>query len=301
MSEHYPRIRLNSQGERGPRLYIRESLSLTFYMRRSHQEAVHDVLRALEVFRRSVKPDALAWYADSTSGDWEEFDSQGQLHVRRELLEWPAAQVWLRESPSVTTGYEFLYKGHLLEGQAETVTSAVSFLLPTEALEEGGPERTRELALVLARQLPFDSGHGGLCFNFPEGIVGTTEAIRELAFRYPGLDIPGLHFDSLDLGRRINGVHWLNFLGPPVLEALSGSDALRARLHTAGTTVQDLERGCALVTLGPWPEAGDLEQGRDLPGHQELARVLEPWLYLERANWGGFSDEEVRRWERRFL
>jgi hypothetical protein len=56
-----------------------------------------------------------------------------------------------------------------------------------------------------------------------------------------------------------------------------------------------------VVTLGKWPEAGDTEQGHTLPAYRELARVLEPWLHMKRACWGGFSAEDMRRWERRFL
>ena len=60
-----------------------------------------------------------------------------------------------------------------------------------------------------------------------------------------------------------------------------------------------------LVTLGQWPEAGDLVHGRDLPAYRELARVLEPWLDeffpAEVNSWRGYTEEEVRRWWRRFL
>lgn len=93
----------------------------------------------------------------------------------------------------------------------------------------------------------------------------------------------------------------MNFLGQPVLGDVGGTEGLRARLHSPGTTVQELAEGRALVTLGTWPEAGDLEQGQTLPAYRELARVLEPWQYRRKARWGGFSAEDMRRWERRFL
>jgi hypothetical protein len=301
MNEHYPQVRLYSTVDETRYLYIRESLALTFYMRRSHQEVVHEVMRALEIYRRSVKPTRLGWYADPYTGDWDEFDDKGQSYIQKELLKEPATHVWICELPDTTTGYEFLYQGRLLEAQHLGVTSAVSFILPTEFMEAHGPGRVRELALELAGELPFTSGHAGLCFNFPESVLGTTGAIRELSFRHPGLDIAGLHFGSLSIGTRVNGVHWLNFLGQPVLRELGGPEGLRARLHSPGTLVEDMKNGRALVTLGAWPEAGDLEKGETLPAYQELARVLEPWLYLGRGAWSGFSDEDMRRWERRFL
>ncbi|HEX8433891.1 MAG TPA: DUF3396 domain-containing protein, partial [Archangium sp.] len=58
-SKHYPRIRLESQ--RG-RLLMREGLSLCFYMHRPHEEVAPAVARSLEVYRRAVKPGALAWF-----------------------------------------------------------------------------------------------------------------------------------------------------------------------------------------------------------------------------------------------
>jgi hypothetical protein len=68
----------------------------------------------------------------------------------------------------------------------------------------------------------------------------------------------------------------MNFLGQPVLGELGGVAGLRSLLHSPGTTVHELNGERAVVTLGPWPEAGDLAQGRTLPAYRELAPVLEP-------------------------
>ncbi|HYO55182.1 DUF3396 domain-containing protein [Archangium sp.] len=296
MSEHYPRIRIDKIVGARRSLLIRESVSITFYMKRSHQEVVRDVIRALDAYSRTAGPQALCWYADPYSGDWDELDDKGWAYIRRLMIEEPATSIWLRELPNATTGYGFLYHGHLLEVCATDAASTVSFHLPTEYLEEHGPGRVRELALELAAVLPFNSGHAGLCFDFPESVLGTLDAISDLSFRHPGLDIPGVLFTSLSIGTTVNGVHWLNFLGQPVLQELGGAAGLRARLRSPGTTVQELNGERAVVTLGAWPEAGDTEQGHTLPAYRELARVLEPWLHL-----GRFSQESLRRWERRFL
>ncbi|WP_233261894.1 DUF3396 domain-containing protein [Vitiosangium sp. GDMCC 1.1324] len=276
-------------------------MSITFYMKRSHQEVVQHVLRALEVYRRAVKPPSLGWYAHPYNEDWDELDDKGWAYIRQHMLEEPAAYLWLSESPSETLGYEFLYDGLLLEIYERDPASQVSFFLPTEYLEEHGPGRVRELAMELAAELPFNSGHAGLCFHFPGAVLGITRPIRDLSFRYPGLDIPEARSATLAIGTRIDGVHWLNFLGQPVLEELGGAEGLRARLHSPSSTVQELDAERVVVSLGKWPEAGDTEQGHTLPAYRELARVLEPWLYMARPVEPSFSEEDMRRWERRFL
>jgi hypothetical protein len=44
-----------------------------------------------------------------------------------------------------------------------------------------------------------------------------------------------------------------------------------------------------------------VERGDVLPAYRELARVLEPWLYSRHVRMLRRSEEETRRWERRFL
>jgi TseV toxin immunity protein TsiV len=301
MSDHYPRIRIDKSNGEQKLLCIRESVSITFYMKRSHQEVVQQVLNALDVYRRAVGPQALTSYAHPYNEDWYELDDEGWAYIRQHMLEEPAAYPWLCQSDSETLGYEFNYNGLLLEIYEGDAASQVSFYLPTQYLEEHGPGRVRELALELAAELPFNSGHAGLCFHFPDTILGATRRIRELSFRYPGMDIPGARSSASSIGTRLDGVHWMNFLGPPVLEKLGGAVGLRARLHSPGTTVQELDEERVVVTLGKWPEAGDTEQGHTLPAYRELARVLEPWMYMNRCILNGFSEEDMRRWQRRFL
>ena len=116
------------------------------------------------------------------------------------------------------------------------------------------------------------------------------------------MDIPSVGFTSWYIGTQLRGPAWLTFLGQPLLGELGGVEGLRAHLHAPETTVQDLSQERAVVTLGPWPEAGNTEQGQFLPAYQELARVTEPWLYHRPpALDSSFPPQDWRRWERRFL
>lgn len=307
MTGKYPQIRLCRTIDDEQYLGLRESVSICFYMRRSHQDVVQDVLRSLEVYRRAIGPHALAWYPDS-NGDWQELDAGGWEKIREEMSHPRGAYVSLHGSPSSVTGYEFSYRGFQLDdlpfSEDKGTVCAVAFWLPSEYLEAYGPARVRQIALELASELPFNSGHAGLSLHFFEGLLTAEEhrLVRDLAFRYPGVDVPALQKTFRSIDTRVKGVHWLTFLGQPVLGELGGITGLRARLHFGGGKVQEMEGERAVLTLGEWPEAGDSEKGEKLPAYRELAKVLEPWLYrAPEPFWSRGTLEEMGRWERRFL
>jgi hypothetical protein len=298
MSRHYPRIRILAESGQ---LLIREGLSIDFYMRRAHAEVAPAVLRSLDAYLRAVGSQALGWYADE-AGSWRKLDAAGWALIRREMLANFHLIFELADVSVSENRYRFAYHGKPLDSPEPGAMSAVSFWLPTEYLEEHGPEQVRRLALEIAALLPFNSGQVGLSFNCETDLVGVRREVRALCFRYPGLDIPQLEWLSWNIGTRLRGPSWLTFLGQPVLGELGGAAGLRARLHSPDTTVRELEGARALVTLGPWPQAGDTERGDVLPAYRELARVLEPWLYHEeRSRSLDFPPEDLRRWEHRFL
>jgi hypothetical protein len=205
------------------------------------------------------------------------------------------------------TGFKLTYSARIPSRARPPSDHDVSYLagtLPTEYIEEHGPAAVKELLLDLASGLHFASGHAGLSFDSLVGDVFFTSRIRTELLRHPGLSLN--HGSAPDwMGTRVDGVHWLNFLGPPVLQELGGVSALRSRLHSPETTVQTINGTRAVVSLGDWPEAGDLTQGNSLPAYRELGRVLEPWLdkpfNAPRFRVEGFTPEEAMSWARRFL
>jgi hypothetical protein len=300
MSEHYPRIRI--QAKNGT-VVAREGLRLTFYMRPPHQMIVQAVMYALETYLRAVGPNALGVYANE-EGEWRELNEQGWSLIRHQLEEYDCPTITL-EAPDVSGTYSFLYWGKDLAflsrmNEPDAMCEA-TFWLPTEFLEEHGPGRVRALAMEIASLLPLCSGSCGLAFLGGLDLVGVSRAVARYWMRYPGIDVSSESGYSWDVGTRIRGPHWVNFLGQPLMGELGGAEGLRARLLNPGTTVQDLGGDKVVITLGEWPEAGDVERGDVLPAYRELARVLEPWLYRSRVPVIRRPEEETRRWERRFL
>jgi hypothetical protein len=303
MSERYPRIRIQSEGDY---IVIRDGLSLCFYMHRSHQGMGPAVLGALDTFMRFLAPETLAIYPDM-EGYWHQLDDNAWERIRKDLLESEYPFVRIASDSNGVSEFLFEYRGVSLENTGpfdDPGRSCVAtFHLPTEYLDQHGPGKVRELALELAAHLPFNSGQASLSFNALMDLVGVARRVRDICFRYPGMDVIDESVAN-DIGTRVRGAYWLTFLGQPVLGELGGVEGLRTRLSSPGTTVQPLAGDRAVVTLGEWPEAGDLEAGRNLPAYRELARVLEPWLYHCEPDafvHYDFSSADRLRWERRFL
>jgi len=298
MSKHPPRIRLRKPN--GVPIAC-DALSINFYMRHPHHELAPALVRSFERYRHAMGGHVLGQYLEET-GNWAELDDSGWERLQRETLDAPFANYDLREMTGEESLYRLDYRGPLFVPPSEEPNRvcAVSFWLPSEYLEEHGPGQVRELALELAAPLPFCSGHAGFAFNTEHDLLYAKPELRKLCFLHPGMDAPRISRLAIELGTKVRSASWLTLLGQPVLGELGGATGLRSRLHSPDVTVQELEGERVVVTLGPWPEAG--EDGRMPPAYRELARLLEPWLFHEKYLVDStLTPEELRRWERRLL
>jgi len=302
----------------------RDVVRIIFFIPQDHHHLTAGVTHALDSYLREIEghPNAIV-YGKCCWWEYSRLD-EGEWQLIREMLEPKAPRYFddyepheafypgkdgadpyfvLRGEPG--SGYAFSYHARLpwREPPPHSV-SVLTATLPTEYLEERGAEHLREFARDMASRLPFASGHAGLALDLWHSIDEQFDPCRPVLFRHPGFDVREATIHD-GMGTRVDGIHWMNFLGPPILSQLGGAIGLRARLHSPTTTVQELEGERAVVTLGEAPEAGDLGQGQTLPAYRELARVLEP--YLEPFPWGFVGrkspavEEELRRWWRRFL
>lgn len=332
MSERFPRIRHHFTWDGEEQLFVREVVRLVFYLPHDHHDLGGQQLnRALDVYleagglgrdvfshgedldgeRFPLTPDG--WdYVRNLLRPFEgyrfidEFTSEDDTpFLRRQLkLQCETFVLVIGQAPQ-PNGFSFSFRARLpWRTPTKGSVSTLSATLPTEYLEEHGPDRVRKLAMELASVLSFSTGHAGLACEVYSRRSRALPLLREALFRHPGLDLTQVDIDS-NLEERVDGVHWLNFLGPPVLDTLGGVKGLRSRLSDPRMHVLGLNDAHALVSLGTWPEMGDLTSGRDLPSYRELARVLEPWLYdfepRYARSWTGYTEEDMRRWWRRFL
>lgn len=283
-------------------MVIREAMGVAFYVRRSHREIAPQVMACLERFAREAGP-ALGKYVDGE--EYKNLDAAGWEHIRNKILSRSITIATLSDVSAREERFRAEYLGRPF-GEDDVRSDEMCSLrlwLPTEYLEEHGPDRFRALALELLDTLPIHFGTAGLVFNAASDLLGVDHILNDLCLRFPGVGLQD-EIRPSHLGTKIIGPSWITFLGQPILGEMGGVEGLRARLHEPGTTLEPLSGERAIITLGAWPEAGDNKEGIQLPAYRELARILEPWLYREERPHSRFpfdSREELRRWERRFL
>ena len=297
----YPRLRYHDK--RGW-LGASDALVMSFYMRYPNERIAPAVIRSVELLRERIRPYKFA-RNDTGEGQAEPLDDASWERTRRKVLR-PGpdrgAFIEMWDDPRRFGGLHVDYRGlsviPLPWPERVDDVSVLYLRLPTEFLEERGPEQVRALALELAAELPFNSGY--VDFVLCSCSEDEVEALKLIRTRYPGVHLAETGA-TMHVNTRVDGVHWMNFLGQPVLGKLGGVAGLRERLSLPGVSFQEMSGDRVLITLGERPELGDVDAGQTLQPHRALAQLLEPHLYERKAFFGNTIPEEVLRWDRRFL
>lgn len=338
MTVHHPRIRPVGvppvEGARGEELLAREVILLAFYLPHDHPDIASGVSLALDSYMHAVGEGSETIneaFVDDDEGaplslerwtsirqrlrperHWRFADDYSESYANRVEKRRYETQLFL-DGGGARNGYSFRYRARIpWRTPAPNKVSLLTATVPTEYLEARGPASVAALARTMASQLRFTTGHAGFSLQLYWPLRSTDDALRAAAFRHPGIDLRPAWLWEEDVGFHVDGVHWLNFFAPPVLETLGGAQGLREWLRSSGTHVENLDGDRVAVALGEWPEAGDLHHGLTLPAYRELAHVLGPLLEpLERSSpvsWMAagnslmrFTEEEALRWWRRFL
>jgi hypothetical protein len=296
----YPRLRYYNE-RRG--LLASDALLMCFYMQHPNERIAPAVIRALELFRTRIRPYQFEKYVGE--GQTEPFDDSAWEELRAEILEPGPDTAAFLVLEGQSNGADDLYVDYrgldvipLPWPERKDDVSVLYLRLPTEFLEERGAAQVRALALDVAAELPFNSGFVDFALCSDTWDLG--EALKLIHPRYPGVHLASSEA-NLRMNTWVDGVHWMNFLGQPVLGELGGVAGLREQLALPGISLQELSGDRVLITLGEQPEPGDVEAGQTLPLHRALARLLEPHLHHWKLSYGTMNPQEQLRWERRFL
>ncbi|WP_375742541.1 DUF3396 domain-containing protein [Corallococcus interemptor] len=299
MSETFPSLRLHS---RGGTVVARDGVVVSFFMPHDHKLVAQVCWRALETYLRAVPSQSLSWYG-AEDGDVLELDEDGWEVIRKKMVDRPSRLAWhvsLFDLPGGTGGYQFEYHSNRVQLPLCVGSStAMSFSFPTEFLLEQGPQRMRALVLELARELPFHFGYASFALVPQDGSwsAGKWQLLDEYSARYLGVDLSTTADMGDVIGLHALGAHWLTFLGPPLLERMGGTEALRQALPFPEVSLLPMEQERLLVTLSEWPQAIDVEQEPVPPQYRALACFLKPFMYTSGEDAG--IENYLDRWRRR--
>lgn len=301
-----PRVRLLDDAGR---LLLRDGVILCFFVRRSHQILAASAVEVLSAYRDFIRPHALTRYIDP-EGAPAELTGPALDRLIGELTDvgnWPHYNLMLGDSSTGVSDFWFHYFGAGLRTPVfadwPDAASHLALWFPTEFLDEVAPHWLKGSALRMAEILPPCYGYASLSWNYCGGAdeAEAFDEIRRRCFNHPGLDVHHVDSCGTDIGDRIRGVYWLNLLGEESLRELGPIDALDRRLEDAGADVEPLPGGGLAVSLGPRPEAGNLDAGQTLPIYRRVAQILKDRFHVGRCPFPQFTSEDTRRWVMRFV
>lgn len=297
----YPRLRYHHERDG---LRASDALLMCFYIPKPNEQIAPAVIRAVELFRERIRPYQLLWN-DTGEGQAEPLDDASWGRTRRKVLEAAPGDggflgLWSQTHrvDDLLVDYRGLSPVPLPWPERKDDVCVLYLRLPTAYLEERGSEHVHALALELAAELPFSSGY--VDFVLSSSLLHEIAALELIRPRYPGVHLTSSGA-TMYVGTRVEGVHWMNFLGQPVLGELGGVSGLRERLALPGISLQEMSGERVLITLGERPEVGEVDADQRLAPHRALARVLEPCLYRRKVLFGRPVPEALLRWDRRFL
>lgn len=289
-------------------LLARDNWVIAFFLPDPFLPAVAAVRAVFDHWRATVPADTLKWAIVGASAEEVKPVESKTLTQCGAMLD--PAKAGKRKTTAFDLfgpepdcpGHRFEVVGHSTpaEGLAVGRAGLVEARFPTEFLS---PAAVVEFAGRVAMLLPYVSGYVAPALGFGPGVnvYDVGRAIRGLAFRHPGYDVPRNEYTRFDLGDRSVGARWLTFLGPQLVEHLGGRNAIAAA--DPGVTVAPAGQGVVLQA-GAEPEIGDVNRRVGTPLLRVVARAIEPVTMFEnRGLEAVFGDDPdtLERWERRFL
>ncbi len=257
---------------------LRVGLLATLYFaepwRRTVREAVTDVAEEyIRQFRAQLR-----WAESSTSHIYSM--SSGKVPFPREWLpqheDGKAWQFGFHGGESEEAASDFQVSG-FGPNSTNKGLGYFQFYLPLSWFEAHPESTFSDLVLIFAKRLRPLSGYAGI------GVLELLDdyarqpfqaTVRQIAERFPGLEIEHRIGHGISAGKGIKGVNWITILGDRWVNEIGGLDYLRIRLG------EDFKLspydGGLMIQAGPNPQIGDVTTNRWPQHYVTLAKVLKP-------------------------
>ncbi len=138
----------------------------------------------------------------------------------------------------------------------------------------------QKLAIAIADNIQFYSGHGGLVFAYnPSTVVDSFDGIYARSRRFWGVDVECMNLTLPLLKQtRIKGVNWLTLVGNSL--TLDMKEVLAGIEKAPGVTL-DRRKFATVLTAGPQPVVGDQHRPDEtLAPYYSVATALRP-IFLQ--------------------
>jgi hypothetical protein len=238
------------------------------------REAVTD---AAEEYIRQFRPH-LRWAESSTSHMYP--IESGKVPFPREWLpQHDAGKSWqlgFHGGESEQSASSFQVSGYGPHNVKKGL-GYLQFYLPLTWFADHPSDTFPDFVLRVAKRLRPLSGYAGigvheiLDFYARQPFQGT---VRQIAERFPGVEIDACISHGNYLGKGIKGVNWLTVLGDRWVQEIGGVDYLKIRLG------EDFKLspydGGVMIQAGPKPQIGDVTLNRWPQHYVTLAKVLKP-------------------------
>jgi hypothetical protein len=268
---------------------------------------------AFDHFLEMVPSDALRWASiGATSEEWKPFGKTTVSRCKDQLK--PTAM----QSRALTAfevrggddggdapdfGFSVFVNSNSIDKPDKQ--NLLQMYFPPSIVEDQEVESFVSSIETIAVKIPFSSGYCSPALQIAESMASEgLDAARKLTSRYPGFDVQYNQIGRAQIGNKIRGARWINFLGPELTAELGGIAKLRKSLRDP-IKVRQLSNG-TMIQVSRIPEIGDNNRQLGVPSLSLVAKALEPvtqfgervLLNYEFANGDA---KKLSRWERRFF
>lgn len=281
---------------------VRPGISLNLYAELPLAALGKAVADVLEQYFTLIPPKSLETYFAS-NGTYKKLTSRVMTTTLKTLRAIPKGYEFYEfhfgQGPEGGVG---LYAAHFIgtaladQKRYPLETNLLSLEFPCDMFEHVSIETFLGFIIRAAEIVPYVSGNAGYAFQHPQVFLSEArEAIGRLMPRYLGFD-PSYPHTRDEMRGHSPSAHWINLIGPILVEKLGGGEAIRKALPS-GVELRPAGAGILIRGASRAP-MGDVECGlKDIEFLPDVARVLRP----VRFNISGFqADVDAKAWLARF-
>lgn len=248
---------------------VREVVRLAFFVRRPHRAMAQDAVHSIGLVVDALPPPLLSMFAIE-SGDWLDFDAEGlKAQTMQRLV---GADCPINGSASLSGDQANLpdaaleYAGLAIDRPTFNAAACMlTFHVGASVVQSHWPQLHRLFEQIVTT-LAADAAYMDIA------LIGDQTRCQSMSRRFLCVDISQPRAVARDIGDRLPGVFWCNYIGPAILATLGGEEKV-SRALSPTSSFQMTSNGGAYVVLGAAPSRGDTNLAEGVGDRATIARL----------------------------